>query len=254
MAITNQIPPQERKGFFIVFEGIDGCGKSTQATKLFQFLEDRGIKAALTREPGSYGDEFCSAIRSLIKHFQDDINTLFLFLADRDYHTKNIILPLLVDNNIVLSDRYYHSTLIYQLDNLIELIQSSNCSSKAVLEQHGIYNMVTQLNMVASHWLYPDLVIIPTISNMDVLKQRITKQQSEKDELSIQKNYALLDLYQTSYHNLPKYLKEKGYEPNTEYLFVDGELHEDELFQKIWATVRNMISKTVDEQVGRPTL
>ncbi len=251
MAITNQIPPQERKGFLVVVEGVDGVGKSSITTKLYQFLEDRGINTALTREPGSYSDEFCSATRSLIKHFNADINTLWLFLADRDFHCRNIITPLLNDGYIVVCDRFYLSTLIYQLDNFCNSMNKVSRSENRTNINN--IDLLIDLNMVASNGVQPDLVVIPIVTNMDVLKARIEKQKSENDELSIQKDYKMLELYQNQYRGLTTYLKEKGYEKSTEYLFIDGEKDPDEIFNEVWSHIRTKIQDVVNNQ-RTPTL
>jgi len=101
---------------FITFEGIEGCGKSTQAKLLHEFLETNGHGAVLTREPG-WGP-VGELIRTLILDERelelDPVSELCLFCADRAQHVKDFILPSLKDGKIVICDRYYDSTVVYQ--------------------------------------------------------------------------------------------------------------------------------------------
>ncbi len=102
------------KGLFITFEGIEGCGKTTQANYLYKYLLNKGIDIILTREPG--GTELGVNIRKLILNSTSvyPITELFLFLADRNQHVNEIIRPALESGAVVICDRYYHSTYAYQ--------------------------------------------------------------------------------------------------------------------------------------------
>lgn len=102
------------KGFFIVFEGIEGCGKSTQAKLLYQQLAKEGVQSLLTKEPG--GTALGNKLRALLKR-GDSISPeaeLLLFNASRAQLVKEAILPALGEGKIVISDRFYPSTLAYQ--------------------------------------------------------------------------------------------------------------------------------------------
>jgi len=96
---------------FIVFEGIDGSGKSTQARLLADKLRLRGMTVVLTSEPsaGAIGKK----IRSLVKRLAP-VEELELFTEDRKDHVKRLIRPALQAGHIVLSDRYYYSSAAYQ--------------------------------------------------------------------------------------------------------------------------------------------
>lgn len=101
--------------FFITFEGIEGCGKSTQSRLLVERLTERGRQALLTREPG--GTELTLHIRELLADPDGELDRkaeLFLFLADRAQHVTKVIKPALAEGAIVVSDRYSDSTLAYQ--------------------------------------------------------------------------------------------------------------------------------------------
>ncbi len=101
---------------FITFEGIEGSGKSTQATLLKRYLEEIGYNVSLTREPG-WGKIGRFTRELLLKEKNNNITAfteLCLFCADRAQHVKEFIKPSLESGNIVISDRYKDSTVVYQ--------------------------------------------------------------------------------------------------------------------------------------------
>ncbi len=104
------------KAKFITFEGIDGCGKSTQAKRLVSRLNNEGIPALLTLEPG--GTKIGSYIREILLDPRNkdisELTELFLYLADRSQHVKEVITPSLKRGIWVISDRFYDATLAYQ--------------------------------------------------------------------------------------------------------------------------------------------
>lgn len=101
---------------FITFEGIEGSGKSTQAKLLEEFLSGRGYKVTLTREPG-WG-RLGNLIRTIILEERelelDPLSELFLFCADRAQHVRDFIAPRLRSGEVVICDRFYDSTIVYQ--------------------------------------------------------------------------------------------------------------------------------------------
>ena len=101
-----------RKGTFIVFEGIDGSGKSTVARMVFETLsEEMPGKVVLTAEPT---ESFIGkAVRHANQSGADELAEALLFVADRAEHTKEIRAWLL-EGKVVLCDRYYASTIAYQ--------------------------------------------------------------------------------------------------------------------------------------------
>ncbi len=106
-----------KKGLFITFEGIEGCGKSTQARLLKDYLEEKGIKAILSMEPG--GTEIGMKIREILvdpkhKGILHPITEALLYQADRNQHLKEKIIPHLEKGYVVISDRYQHSSIAYQ--------------------------------------------------------------------------------------------------------------------------------------------
>ena len=92
---------------FITFEGIEGCGKTTQAALLAKRLRGAGREVVLTREPG--GTELTEQIRALLADPESRLDRhaeLLLFLADRAQHVASVIRPGLERGAIVISDRY----------------------------------------------------------------------------------------------------------------------------------------------------
>ena len=101
---------------FITFEGVEGSGKSTQAKLLAELLIKMGHKATLTREPG-WG-KLGELIRKVILDERDleldPFSELCLFCADRAQHVRDFIKPKLQEGEIVICDRYFDSTVVYQ--------------------------------------------------------------------------------------------------------------------------------------------
>jgi dTMP kinase len=103
------------KGKFIVFEGPDRSGKSTQANLLSEYLTGKGFGVLLTREPG--GDSVAEDIRKIVldpAHKVSPMAELFLYEASRAQHTQQTIIPALEEGKIVICERYTMSTCAYQ--------------------------------------------------------------------------------------------------------------------------------------------
>jgi dTMP kinase len=104
------------QGFFITFEGIEGCGKSTQVALLAQALQTKGYEVVTTREPG--GTPLGQTLRQILLHSTATPlargTELLLMLADRAQHVQEVIAPGLRDDKIVISDRFVDSTIAYQ--------------------------------------------------------------------------------------------------------------------------------------------
>jgi len=102
-------------GAFITFEGIDGCGKSTQLRLLASELRVRGLKIVTTREPG--GTALGRRLRAALLDIEEQVDPLaelLVFAADRAHHVRTLLSPAIENNQIVLSDRYADATAAYQ--------------------------------------------------------------------------------------------------------------------------------------------
>jgi dTMP kinase len=134
-----------RRGKLITFEGIDGCGKSTQMRLLGQHLTERGVAVVSTREPG--GTELGRKVRSALLDggagSVEPLAELLLYAADRAQHVRRVILPALSLGKVVLSDRFYDATTVYQ-----------GYARGFDLE------LVNQLNELATGGLKPDLTLL----------------------------------------------------------------------------------------------
>jgi len=103
-------------GLFVTFEGIDGCGKSTQVSEAQKRLAEKGIACCVTREPG--GTAIAEAIRGMLlspdnKEMCDPCEVL-LYLAARAQHCDEKIAPALGRGEVVLCDRFQEATFAYQ--------------------------------------------------------------------------------------------------------------------------------------------
>ena len=146
-----------KKGIFITFEGIEGCGKSTQAKLLSEALRSFGQSVLLTREPG--GPRISEEIRSILlnKEFTEmnRLTEVFLYMASRAQHTLEWIIPALQEGTIVISDRYYDSTYAYQ------------GAAREIPEKE-----IETINTIATTGLKPDvtyIVDVPVVIGLDRL-------------------------------------------------------------------------------------
>ena len=107
-------------GLFVVFEGIDGTGKSTQLHLLAERMRQLGYAVVSTREPtdGPFGRKIRDLFVDRQAVSQDE--ELELFIADRDQHVQEVIKPALADGCVVVCDRYYLSTVAYQGANGVD--------------------------------------------------------------------------------------------------------------------------------------
>ena len=107
---------EKLRGKFITFEGAEGAGKSTQSKLLVEYLNSQGIDAVWTREPG--GSNGAEEIREVLVKGSvnkwDSVTELLLMYAARRDHTEKKIKPLLKEGKVVISDRYFDSTVAYQ--------------------------------------------------------------------------------------------------------------------------------------------
>ena len=104
------------RGYFIVFEGIDGSGTTTQSRLLASYLSEAGLPVTLTREPG--GTPVAEKIRQLVLDPSlegiSPTSELFLYAASRSQHVEEVILPSFNRGDVVICDRYTASSLAYQ--------------------------------------------------------------------------------------------------------------------------------------------
>ncbi|MEW6130121.1 MAG: dTMP kinase [Acidobacteriota bacterium] len=150
-------------GFFITFEGIDGCGKSTQLEMLADALGKRGLPVVTTRQPGGTG--IGQQIRELMikeHHRLAALAELLLLMADRAQHVAEFIKPHLERGHIVLSDRYTDSSVAFQgYGRGVEIAT------------------VDELNRLATAALEPDLTLLFDL-DLQVARLRLDKRDASQ--------------------------------------------------------------------------
>jgi dTMP kinase len=156
---------------FLVFEGLDGSGKSTLIKKLHQLLKDRGLPSVLTHEPG--GTSFAEEVRELILKTEGEppvpMAELLLYQASRAQHVEQLIRPSLSQKKWVLCDRYYGSTLAFQ------------CGGRGLDR-----NMVDGLNRLATGGLDPDLWVLLDLS-LEESERRLQNREGKSDRMDQEK-------------------------------------------------------------------
>lgn len=127
------------KNFFITFEGPEGSGKTTQINFLTEFLQEKGFEVFQTREPGGtmIGDKIRQILLDQENIEMDPVTEIFLYEAVRVEHVNKKILPALKSGKVVISDRFYDSTLAYQgFARGLPTEQVETCNHFAVGDTH----------------------------------------------------------------------------------------------------------------------
>lgn len=200
---------------FITFEGIDGVGKSTQLDLLETWLVEQGKEVVRTLEPG--GTELGQEIRHLLLHRKGDVaprSEALLYAADRAHHVATKIRPALAEGKVVLSDRYFDSSVAYQ-------------GAARELD----VNQVREISLWAVDNLLPDLTILLDLSAEEAMLRR-DKTGTAPDRLEQEK----VDFFERARE---QYLA-LATEPR--FLVVDANLTVDQIQQKVRARVQELLS------------
>ena len=157
-------------GYFITFEGIEGCGKTTQIRLLGEQLESLGYSVVMTREPG--GCPIADKIRAILLDADNrgmfPLAELLLYAAARSQHVSEVILPALKAGSIVLCDRFTDATIAYQ-------------SAGRGIER----GIVDTLNLLACQTLRPDMTILIDCDagiGLERARRRIDAQSGPREE------------------------------------------------------------------------
>lgn len=202
-------------GYFITFEGSEGCGKTTQIEALAKALEAQGKTVLITREPG--GTLIGEKIRNLLQdqsHKNDisDMTELLLFSASRAELITSRIQPALSRGEIVICDRFYDSTFVYQgLGRAIDM------------------NIVEQLNQITVGTLKPDLTILLDLDAKIGIERAKSRQSGELDRIE-NESLAFFEAVRNGYLELAKKEPER-------FKTIDGLLSVDAIKKIIWDTV-----------------
>ena len=211
----------KKKPFFIVFEGVEGCGKTFQSKKLYNKLKKKKIETILTREPG--GTKSSELIRNLILKDYFDKNSsekfdkytdTLLYLASRNEHIKNKIKPALKQKKVVICDRFIDSTIAYQVYGKKVDINFINNIHKKILQN-----------------IKPNLVIVlkvSTKSSRKRLKKRKTRNRYD--------NFAQ-SFYSKAQKSFIRIAKNKK-----NYFILDSSYNDNTLEDKIFAIIKKRLN------------
>ena len=208
----------KKKPFFIVFEGVEGCGKSFQSKKLFKNLKKKKIQSILTREPG--GTKTAELIRNLIlkdyfsksnKEKFDKYTDTLLYLAARNEHVKNRIKPALKKNKVVICDRFVDSTIAYQ-----------------VYGKKVDFNFINNIHKIILEGLKPNIVFILKVSK-NSSKRRLLKRRTKNRYDNFPQSF-----YSKAQRSFIKISKDKK-----NYFVMDSSKNDDTLEKRIF----NIVSK-----------
>ena len=143
--MISAVSPHSHRGRFITFEGLDGCGKSTQLEKLARVFRAQGLSVVVTREPGgtATGEKIRRLLLDTATAGLSPMAELALMFASRAQHITEVIQPALAEGRVVLCDRFTDSTEAYQGGG-------RKLGSEPVLALHRIL----------CHGLQPDLTIL----------------------------------------------------------------------------------------------
>ena len=194
-------------GLFISFEGIDGCGKSTQADLLRSHLESKGEQVELLREPG--GTALSEQIREILLNPNNDkmdpSTESILLSASRAQLTREIIIPALERGNVVICDRYADSTLAYQGYG------------------RGInLEWLEKLNAFATAGLKPDITLLVDIP----VDEALNRMQSKSFDRIEMEGIEFLDKVRSGYLELTDRFSKR-------YFMIDGMETIEEMSKKI---------------------
>lgn len=206
-------------GKFIVFEGIDGSGKSTQSKILYNKLNSNGYSCILTEEPG--GTPLGKMIKKILLDHKIEFSSkaeLFLFLADRAEHTTKIIIPALEQGNIVISSRYFFSTIVYQ----------------GIARKIFELDFITQLNMFAINNLMPDLVFYIDIEPEKAIKNMVERNKSTNLDRIETEGISFLKEVRNGYLTIMKNYPEI-------FIKIDGNGEIYRISEEIYRTVKRRI-------------
>ena len=191
---------------FITFEGIDGCGKSTQARLLLDHMNNSGVETILVREPG--GTNISESIREILLHSTSsqmgDRTESLLMTASRAQLTQEVIIPNIDQGKFVIADRYSDSTLAYQGGG-------RNLDIEWLIE----------LNNYATFTLLPDITFFVDIRPEEALRRL----DSDKDRIEGEG----IEL-QTRVRKTYQILAERF---NDRYVIIDGYAEKGEIHQKV---------------------
>ncbi|MCJ7826274.1 dTMP kinase [Patescibacteria group bacterium] len=208
-----------KRGYFIVFEGSEGAGKSVQAELLANRLREEGYSVIATREPG--GTRIGEQIRAITHNPEnvdlDSVAESYLMAASRAQHVRERIEPALVAGHVVVCDRFVDSSIAYQGDG----------------RKLGA-DTVAELNKLAVNGAIPDLVIILQVPFEVGLQRR--EKSAKKDRLDLQQK--------DFYHRVEEGYKSLAKKDPDRSIVIDGTLSAEDVAREVWTVVLKVLKKT----------
>jgi dTMP kinase len=201
------------KGKFIVLEGIDNCGKSTQAKMLEKYFQEQGAEVVLAREPG--GTQIGEEIREVVLKPRDEmanpITQTLLFYAARTEFMDQIVKPNIDAGKMVITDRFESSTYVYQ-----GIVQGVDLSLLDTLSEYCVKNSGA----------YPELFIIIDIPVQESLKRASNTDRAGQDLIYEKQGVEFLEKLRQGY------LTYAQAHPETVKV-IDGMQSKEDLFKEI---------------------
>lgn len=206
------------KGKFIVLEGIDNCGKTTQAKLLEKHFKDQGIDVVLAREPGGtqIGEEIREVVLKPRDQMANPITQTLLFYAARTEFMDQVVKPNLDQGKIVITDRFESSTYVYQ-----GIVQGVDLSLLDTLSEYCVKNSGA----------YPDLFIIIDIPVEESLKRASNADRKGQDLIYEQQGVEFLEKLRQGY------LTYAEAHPETVKV-INGIQSKEDLFKEITALLK----------------
>ncbi|MFA5357443.1 MAG: dTMP kinase [archaeon] len=201
----------ERKGIFIAFDGISGCGKGTMIKKTFEYIYDKSKKfdnILITDEPtrGPYGLELRECFKKQ-KSSEDLAEEIFdLFVKDREWHIENIVKPALGKNFVVICDRYKYSSIAYQT--------AQGNDFEKVFAAH-------------KNFLAPDLAVILDVEPAEAYGRMNSEKSEKRKESDKFRGLEFISGLRKLFLDAPKLL------PNENIKIIDANKSVDEVFAQI---------------------
>jgi dTMP kinase len=212
-------PDDGTRGFLITFEGSEGCGKSTQVSRIANRFEQHGYEVDVAREPG--GTDLGEAIRHILKHDATGENMtpeaeLLLFAASRAQLVRERIQPAVDSGKIMLCDRFLDSTTVYQ-----GIARNISSEPVKMINEFAVGDMMPDVTVI---------VDIPAELGFERIRHRITDLPDRMESESIE----FYRKVREGYLMLAKALPER-------YIIVDGTKTVEEVEESIWIELRKRV-------------
>lgn len=205
---------------FITFEGVEGCGKSSVLTKVYDELKKEGFDVIQTREPG--GVKIAEEIRKVLldkeNTMMDKRTEALLFAASRRQHLIEKVWPALKENKIVLCDRFIDSSLAYQGGG----------------DGIGV-NEVLNVNLFATENTFPDLTILFDIDPRVGLARINKNANREVNRLDV-KELSFYDTIRNTFLELAKEYRDR-------FVVIDASMDFDTVYQNVLKIIKEKIEK-----------